>query len=259
MRAIKLLSCVVALSLSLSACGGRVTTLRHSSDYATSLSRSQIAALPAEAIVNTETAGGLQSRMYDYEDVIQPIIQDEVTTLLLEKGYGVHKIREQELKENKLYQDVHNLKGRYNEQARELYKALYEKAEKAENINNSVGGAAAAVSGKTGGQIFMLTNYEETVKNDGARVKDFMVDALIGSNLGGETEKSVLTVGFVDGKTGKILWANQAFDKTSLIGSGLSSLTSSDEEIARKKIKTLVERVLSLLPDKGKLFENPKD
>ena len=108
----------------------------------------------------------------------------------------------------------------------------------------------------------MLIDYNETVKTNGARLRDFAIDVLVqsfhgSSNQSGNAEDATLKICILDAKTGKILWTNIAVDVQNYIGSGIDSLGTETAE--QKKVSRLVKNLIAPLPEKSALLLPPKD
>lgn len=240
--------------LSLTSCKS-YTSVRHAPDYKTALAKQpSIVVLPPEVNVYTESFMGQKDRMYDFEYYLEPRIQEAIYNKLKEKGYRAIKLTKRDLKESNLYQDVHALRNKYVDTTKKLYVVQAMQEEHAFNIENSVGDAARTLMEKTGQKVFVLSDYEEVVEGNGARLRDFAIDVLVGSRASSVAENSTLTLGFVDAQTGKVLWTNQNLLQTSTFD--FDALYKSDEELAQGKIDSLTKYSLGALPDKSELGGN---
>lgn len=254
---------VVFLLLTTTACG-TFTTVRHSSDYAKILKENgEITVLPPEVIVNTSDIAGKSERMYDYEYHMESVIQEILIPAIKEKGYKLKPLSKKEIKEKKLYQDSHKLRENYSKEIGKLYAfQIAQKVEIAHNINATVKDSGKSLAEKTGQDLVMLIDYNETVKTNGARLRDFAIDVLVqsfhgSSNQSGNAEDATLKICILDAKTGKILWTNIAVDVQNYIGSGIDSLGTETAE--QKKVSRLVKNLIAPLPEKSALLLPPKD
>ncbi|MFA1688052.1 hypothetical protein ABVF33_00560 [Candidatus Rickettsia barbariae] len=59
---------------------------------------------------------------------------------------------------------------------------------------------------KTGADIFVLLNYVQMIKNNGARTHDFLMSAL-GCSVS-NADNIFMSIGIVEAKGGRILWTN---------------------------------------------------
>ncbi|AXU07200.1 hypothetical protein GRX81_01375 [Rickettsia japonica] len=59
---------------------------------------------------------------------------------------------------------------------------------------------------KTGADIFVLLNYVQIIKTNGARTRDFLMSAL-GCSVS-NADNIFMSIGVVEAKSGRILWTN---------------------------------------------------
>ncbi len=246
----------LALAFSLvamSACAPS-TSIRHSADFATKLSKNPtLSILPTKAAVVELDAANSTTRMYDYEGFIEPIVQEVLIEALTSKEYNTKKVYPSDLKKNALYKDVDKINQKSASAASMMHTKYSSKSPEAFNTNENIGDTARNFYKKTGQRILIISKYGEMSKTNGARVKDFLMDGFLKTNQGANTENASLTVTIVDAKDGKALWTYSALKTDDLISAGINS-AKSPENAAKSKVQKIVEMTLSKLPKKSELF-----
>ena len=247
----RLLTLLVAL-VALSACAEQ-TNIRASSDYAGILANaSTLSALPSMARVVTVDASGNEERMYDYEYGVEDAVTDILVPALRDKGYRVKALSKSEIKDKKLYEAADELHKSFSETTSKAYGPGTFEVEKAFASEMNLGTPAKAFADKSGEDVVVLTQYGETVKTTGARVKDMAIDALLGTNNGAVAESATLRLGVADLKRGKVLWTRAGYTAKTALGSAFES-SSDPDAIVRATVKELVGQVLKDLPRKEDL------
>lgn len=244
--------CLLLMLVSLVACGDNIA-FRRSSDYATRLSRMQeMAVYPAKAEVNLVDIAGSKERQYNYEYFIEDNVSDILATALNEKGYHTKIIHKKDLKNKKGYKEFDVVFDKFREEKNRIFTEK-DSSEKiyAYNITTNLGKASPVLSEKMGDEIAIFADYTETLQTSGAQA----LTILIGSNNPTPSEAAFLTLGILDLKNQKILWTYHSFDLTSQFGSWINS-SSDDKEVAKDKIKAVVNRVLEKFPNKNNLFDD---
>jgi hypothetical protein len=244
---------MIALCL-LSACAGgvRTTTVRHSVDYAKILKENNLALLPSEVVVNMVNAGNGQERMYNYEYHMEEVISREVVAAFNAKGYRVTAVRKADIHTQKLSHELVDMRAEYGRVYKSLYMPYAMDEKLAFTVRRDIGTKAASLGEKTNSPVLVLVDYAGSVKTNGARAKDFAMDVLLGTRQSSNAEGAVLSIGLVEAATGAILWSNMGAESEDIYGSALDNLSSQDE-VETKRVKQLVTRVLSPLPDKNML------
>lgn len=228
------------------------TTVRQSPNFNKSdLLQSNIAILPAEAMVHTVEFSGKGERMNDYEEHIEDVINERARDLLLSKGYRITLLTEKDVYDQKISPQILELRERYKPELKKLYTPITLPVYKAYNIDSQLGPDAVKFKGFDDKRYILLFDYAHSSKTNGARAAGFMLDVLVGSNMSSEAEKSVITAGIIDQKNGEILWTNNYI---SVGGIFSSSFSKSVAEAEKKEITQLLENVLRplLTEDKKK-------
>ena len=236
----------------LSACGPAMTTLRHTADYDTTLSRGEVTVLPAYSQV---TQGG-KGRQYDYEHVLEPILQQAAADILREKGYRVEILHKKDMRDDNLYKDVDRVHERYKEKYKsELYDGpqLFKTEVTSFDIDVSLGNAGEKLFEKTGKKLFVFTDYEEYIQSTAERVAGFAIAVLTRDDfLSGGVENGHVGVGIIDAERGKVIWAHFAHDQETIISAAANN-SKSIEDVARMKAHRILKYALAQLPNKSDL------
>ncbi|BBJ32143.1 hypothetical protein RAS_12520 [Rickettsia asiatica] len=87
-----------------------------------------------------------------------------------------------------------------------IYTPLLWPEEKAFSITQNIGEPAVILGEKTGADIFVLLNYVQMIKTNGARTRDFLMSAF-GCSVS-NADNIFMSIGIVEAKSGRILWTN---------------------------------------------------
>ncbi|MFV9930410.1 MAG: hypothetical protein AB8U82_06245 [Rickettsia endosymbiont of Haemaphysalis japonica] len=94
----------------------------------------------------------------------------------------------------------------YNNTYTALYTPLLWPEEKAFSMTQNIGEPVIMLGEKTGADIFVLLNYVQMIKTNGARTRDFLMSAL-GCSVS-NADNIFMSIGIVEAKSGRILWTN---------------------------------------------------
>ncbi|UZW38512.1 hypothetical protein [Rickettsia conorii] len=73
-------------------------------------------------------------------------------------------------------------------------------------MTQNIGEPVIMLGEKTGADIFVLLNYVQIIKTNGARTRDFLMSAL-GCSVS-NADNIFMSIGVVEAKSGRILWTN---------------------------------------------------
>ncbi|XVN40338.1 MAG: hypothetical protein RCO49_05750 [Rickettsia endosymbiont of Argas persicus] len=90
-----------------------------------------------------------------------------------------------------------------------LYTPLLWDQEQAYSITQNLGEPTLALGKKTGGDIFILIDYAQMIKTNGARTRDFLMNVAFGCSVT-NADNITMSIGIVDAKRSRILWTNNA-------------------------------------------------
>jgi len=244
---------LVLLAVVSSACVSR-TTVRHSSDYQSVIARSnhEVLVMPPVAEVNMVGLGNKKTRMYDYEYHLEDIIIQEVIPALQEQGLRAKVMRRRDLHDQGLTADFTRLRDRYNEVRDQLYKETFWDEKQAFDISENTGPFATPIGAKNQGDLIVMLDYARDVKTSGARTADFMMDLVLRTNASQDADKSILIIGIIDAKTGKLLWTNLGMDMRSVIASGMIDNSYTEDELASKRLKAILSTIFKTFKDEPK-------
>lgn len=252
---------IVFIILATAACAN--TTLRHRADYETTLQKGELLILPTTANVRTLDISGGEERMYEFESFLENNIPTKLKEVLEARGYRAKILTKQQMKDKKIYRDVDRLREEYKEKHKELRAIKNNDIEKARNIDVNLRKHTDPLAKATRGSVIIITDYVGTHKTAGARARDFAIDmglAALGvsSNMSADAEKSLLSIGLVDGKNGNILWDHASLDMRDWIVSGVMASGKEEQEVALSTVADLISTALKGLPNKEDLGK-PKE
>ncbi len=233
----------------LSACAR--TDIRQTNDFQNIFTKqNQVSVLPPQAYVITSDIVGTEDRQYDYEYYVQDEIAQKFTTALEIQGYKAKTINSRTVKDKKAFRELETLTEKTQSELNRLFNFQDNSqslVENAHNIETDMGPSAKIVAQKLDTNLVGMVFYEEIIKTSGAQMRDFIVQALV-SSVGGQqsdtsTEHAFITFALVDLQRSKIIWAYRAVDTTSQLGS-LYNLSMDDKEIIDAKIDNLIQQVI---------------
>ncbi|HJD55061.1 MAG TPA: hypothetical protein LFW21_00010 [Rickettsia endosymbiont of Pyrocoelia pectoralis] len=95
----------------------------------------------------------------------------------------------------------------YNNAYTTLYTPLLWPQEKAFSITQNLNDSAMILGEKTGGDVFILIDYAQMIKTNGARTKDFLMQVAFGCSAS-NSDNLTMSIGIVDAARSRILWTN---------------------------------------------------
>jgi hypothetical protein len=237
----------ILILLLASACS-KITTVRQNVSFnSQDLKQSEISILPSNAIVYSVSGFGSKERVVDYEYYMEELLNRTLISNLEKSGYKVSFLSNKDLYDQKISNQVLELKNRYDISMKELYAQSYMQEEQALAIINNIDNKLTKLTMDPNKKYLILSSYASSHQTNGARVTGFLIDALIGTRLSADADKSVLIIGIVDINTGDILWSNLSSDVSDAFSSSFKRITNSDDKIDEEKTDKLVSRVLDPL------------
>lgn len=236
-----------------------LTAVRHSDNYSNVLQQKKnILILPQEVEVNTVSASGSKTRMYDYEYYLIDVLNEVTPSVLTDKEYKSTTLKKSIIKEKGLSDDLISLRKSYKPVLDDLYKSLLMSQKDAFVIKKNIGQSAVKIAEKTGSDLLIITDYQGNVKTNGARAKDFALDVTmaafgISTQNSANADAAAMTIGLIDGKTGDIIWTHVSSLSKDLYSSAFSSMTSSQKEEDRARVANLLKSGLAPLPKKSEI------
>jgi hypothetical protein len=223
----------------------KTTTIRHSLEYEDITSRShEILILPAAAEVNTIDASNRKERMYDYEQHLEALIHQEIVPIIQARGFRVKVLHKRDIREQKLNDLVINLRRSYDAAREELYHPAIWEESKAFVIEKNLGPSAALLQEKTNTDLLLIIDYAGAVRTNGARALHFAADLVLGTRASNNTDNSVMIIGFVDARSGNVVWTNMASVASGLFDSALDNF-SSRNKVDTKKVNSLMTNAIA--------------
>ncbi len=243
MKHTRITTLVLCLAIAVSGCGPKVTTIRHSVGYTDVLGSRAVTVLPPELEVYTVSANGAKERMYDYETHLESVIKERVIAALEKMDFRVMYLDRRDMHDKKLMDYVHGMRSVYRETTNELYKPLLLKEDLAFSVDKSIGPNAIELGNATNSRVFVMVDYLQHTKNNSSRALAFATALLLNApHATDDMDKSSMIIGFVDARSGKVLWMNMA---TSAEGDGIfggNSLQARTKADIRK-----TDNILSIL------------
>ncbi|MGX6960818.1 MAG: hypothetical protein ACIPMY_06440 [Rickettsia endosymbiont of Pentastiridius leporinus] len=186
----------------------KTTSVRHVSGYNKSmLARKEILVLPMQTEVYTLDAGNRKERKYDYEDHLEELLKQEIILAAQKKGLRVKLLRRKDIRDQKLDDLVSRFRKDYNNAYTTLYTPLLWAEEKAFSITQNLNDSAVILGEKTGGDVFLLIDYAQMIKTNGARTKDFLMQVAFGCSAS-NSDNLTMSIGIVDATRGRVLCTN---------------------------------------------------
>ncbi|WP_103897525.1 hypothetical protein [Rickettsia fournieri] len=153
--------------------------------------------------VYTLDIGNCKERKYNYEDHLEELLKQEISLAMQKNGLRVKLLHNKDIRTQKLDDLVSRFRSSYNN----TYTALYIwPEEKAFSMTQNIGEPVIMLGEKTGADIFVLLNYVQIIKTNGARTRDFLMSAL-GCSVS-NADNIFMSIGVVEAKSGRILWTN---------------------------------------------------
>ncbi|MES2215517.1 MAG: hypothetical protein V4485_05870 [Pseudomonadota bacterium] len=236
---------IIFISLLLSGCA-KTTSIRHSANYLDNLRGSkEIIILPPKVEINMVDTGGRRERMYDYEDHLAKVVEQQAKEVMSKIGYRVKALHKKDLHEQKLMDHTMALTHTYDTAREELYGSVLWKEDVAFSINKPLSPEVILLGSAVKGDIFLMIDYVGSIKTNGARAVAFAMSLLTG--VGAENaDNAAMIVGLIDAKTGAVIWSNIVSESHCVITSAVTNLSSQDKiEIAR--LDRMLERVFQPL------------
>ncbi len=249
------ISLVAFVALGLAGCDN--TTARYTEDYAAKLDKSELLILPPYAEASMVNAAGSETRKYDYEEHIEPILADELQKKLEEKGYRARILRKKDLMNNQNYVPY----AAFKESFKTAYEAAYKKGEvvKRDEAKKSLihlDGRARSLGDRLQAPVMVYVDYNEKNSSNDAQAAQFaagvVMQLLTGTNTSAPPDKARLVVAIIDGKDDKVLWTNPG---ASAGGGPIAAMVYTDEEQALNHVKASIDWAVKELPDRGDLFK----
>lgn len=246
---------MIIAMLALAACDN--TTARYASDYASQLSRKELLILPASAEAYTVDAASTQTRKYDYEDHIEPILTVELQKKLQERGYVAKILHKKDLAIDKSYVEY----GAFQQAFKTAYEAAYQnkafvKREEAMNSVIPLNGRAKALGTKLGAPLLVYIDYNETVRTADGQALDFAagvaMQMLIGTSSSTPPDKTRAIVAIIDSENDRVLWTNPG---ASAGGGMVAGMMYTEDEQSLQHIQNSLEWALRELPKREDLFK----
>lgn len=255
---LRLMAASLAL-LALTACDN--TTARYSSDYASKLERNEILILPVYAEAYTVSTSG-ETREYDYEEHVEPILADELKKKLDEKGYHTRILRKADLMKDKTYREYEIFRTAFKEAYEEEYKTgQVKKREEAANSTMRLKDTAKTLGAKVGAPVMAYVEYNEKVTATDAQVVGFIAKvalaALLGSSGGSAPpDTSKVIIALIDAENNKVLWTNAGASAGGGLGAGM---VYTDDEQSMQHVRTSLDWSLRELPKREDLYKKAED
>ncbi len=244
----KFKSLAIVVLLVTTACGSKYTTIRQSPDYSQQkVKHSEIIILPTDAVVNTVDFSGSKERMYDYESHVEDLFSQSLTSTLRKNGYTTTSLSKRDIHNKGISGQVLRVKQNYATIRDELYKSNLMPEEQALSTSQNIGKPELNLKSGSKPTLLLLSDYVADVKTSGARTKDVLVDALIGSRTASSADVGRFVVGIVDANNGALLWSNTSTDAKDAYIGAFERVHSSDHEIDKKRVNRLTENALNNL------------
>lgn len=184
-----------------------MTSVRHISGYnKTMLAHKEILILPLQIEVYTLDVSNRKERKYDYEDHLEELLKQETLLAIQKSGLRAKLLYKKDIRSQKLDDIVAHVVRSYNNACEELYPSLFLEEGQAFSITQNIGKPAIVLGEKTGSDLFVLINYSQMIKTNGARTRDFLMSAF--GCPASEADTIFMSVAIIEAKSGRILWAN---------------------------------------------------
>ena len=244
----KFKSLAVVVLLITTACGSKYNTIRQSPDYNQhKVKHSEIIVLPTDAEVNTVDVSGNRERMYDYESYVEDMFSQSLTTTLRIHGYTATSLSKRDIHSKGISGQVLRTKQNYASIRDRLYKSNLMPEEQAFATSENIGKPELNLKSGSKPTLLLLSDYVADVKTSGARTKDVLVDALIGSRSANSADVGKFVVGIVDANSGTLLWSNVSTDVKGAFSGAFERIHSTDHEVDKKRVHILTESALNNL------------
>lgn len=224
------------------------TTVRHMKDYQKSLKEgSQILIVPPDIEVHMVGAFSHKERMYQYEYHLEELIYEQLRNSFEENGFRVKILNKKNIADLKLNENFYSFRTKYNSAKEELYKPLTMLTQQAYDSQKNIGGEAKVIGIATNCKFLIITDYNRSVKTNGARTLDFAASLLLGSHDGANNaDTGVMFIGIVEAASGDILWANFSVKTRDIYTSAFDNLSDRDK-VDAQHLKELIIAILEPL------------
>lgn len=227
------------------------TTIRSNPKHETAITAGKgTAILPPVVEICTLDIAGKKERMYNYELEFEHLACEHSDQHLKELGLHTKIFTRKELHEKGAYEDYLRMINRYNDLHKELYKILLIEESKAFNMTSNLGEPAINLGKKLDKDLLVMVNYAGISKTNGARARDLMASLFINSNFAQGADNSAMIVGFIDAKSGDVLWMNTAVYSEDIYSSAISNF-SSQKKIDKDRIVKLLKAITHPLSHKN--------
>ncbi|MFV9848861.1 MAG: hypothetical protein AB8U35_03680 [Rickettsia aeschlimannii] len=156
--------------------------------------------------VYTLDIGNCKERKYDYEDHLEELLKQEISLAMQKNDLRVKLLHNKDIRTQKLDYLVSRFRSSYNNAYTALYTPLLWPEAKAFSMTQNIGEPVIILGEKTGADIFVLLNYVQMIKTNGARTRGFLMSAL-GCSVS-NADNIFMFIGIVEVKSGRILWIN---------------------------------------------------
>lgn len=233
----------VSLSILITSCTDRGTIVRRHVNYDKIIHGETILILPISPSVKIVDIAGNQSQKKDNEkylqDLVQKVLQGELKIHSIDSKILSHK----DLVSLGLTKDYENLIDKNEEIISYLYFSKKQDRNIAFNTSISFCSDLQNFVTKTGCNILVAIDYNKVIQTGGARMRNFLL-SLINTLDGGKTmaesgDLSIISISFIDARTGDFLWSNLQIDKND----AHKFMENTKHDL--QKLKNLVRRVLS--------------
>ncbi|WP_227779959.1 hypothetical protein [Rickettsia sp. Tenjiku01] len=128
--------------------------------------------------VYTLDIGNCKERKYNYEAHLEELLKQEISLAMQKNGLRVKLLYNKDIRTQKLDDLVSRFRSSYNNTYTALYMPLLWSEGKAFSMTQNIGEPVIMLGEKTGADIFLLLNYVQMIKTNGARTRDFLISAL---------------------------------------------------------------------------------
>lgn len=154
------------------------TSVRHVSGYNKSmLAHKEILILPMQVEVYTLDVNNRKERKYDYEDHLEELLKQETLLVMQKNDLRAKWLHKKDIRDQKIDDIVAHVVRSYNNACETLYPSLFLEEEYAFSITQNIGKSAIVLGEKTGSDLFVLINYAQMIKTNGARARDLLMSA----------------------------------------------------------------------------------
>lgn len=251
----RFINCLFLISIILlsSACTQHNTHIRHIKEYEKFIRQdSRILILPPTIEVNTVDISNRKTRSYNYEYHLENTINKALVTALQGKGFKVRILERTDIREQKLSDNVIDLRQNYTLIRQELYSKPLWNEDEAFSVKKNAGMPAILLGEKMTSNLILIAEYAGSIKTNGARIRDF-AGSIIPGNLHvlNNADRAIMAIGIINAENGDILWANIHSSSKDLFTCAFDSF-SPPEKVETENINELVANILNPLFTKEK-------